>query len=1025
MSSTATETRAPIAQACWAADRVGRAIQNTANLSAADNHYFLASHAPIRRIVDERTKQEVTDAQYFEIVFRSAHRNVQAIVYGEPGAGKSHLIHWLKLRCDEAVRADDDLRDLRCVLIERRNGSLKDALVQIVEQLGDQFSRYFEKIHTALRQISSDTARKELAGQFRLELSSRRADRDLKPLPADLRHLSECFVAPGFGEWLCRDGGAIHQLVSRLTEASSVEERQSTPAFSVDDFLPAPERQHQNPPMVRELIDQFMEDEDLCRQACVEADAVARNAVLGMTGLTGTDLQNVFFDIRRELARKGQRLALLVEDVSVYQALDRELVVAFEPQVRQGLCDLRVVFGMTQPGLESVRAMPDNQFQRITYIHSVSRSQTRWGDDPDELARFIGRYLNTIRLSDSRVKELAALRQDGQDVAMSACDACPHGVREHCHKQFGAIEFEPGVHVGLFPFTAASPSRWFGLFSDRANANFSQTPRALLTQLLFPGLERPSNIPDQFPPASIPIPPVGLPSWTAFEQQYCGNWTSEDKKRLRRLASIWVNSDSADELAQSLNGLRESFAFPDFTRVPVPSTLPTDISGRDGGPRPTVRPVPRPAPAELQVVLTAIDEWLEGSPLREDSVPRDLLLSLIKNSISWQDTRTVPPHEILRLLKKDFIDIEGQRVKARSALLRFPRNDETAKLIRALAHFRYLGNNSWTFDDGERFKRMVASWLRHNRERVAACLLPQVPDAEQPMRTACEYLAFIATTSTRKPPPSDRPADLIAYLFAPPPNTYHRNSAAGQQLLTTLREKHQVIRDWVSHELSIPQGDLARAGCVFIDPRPILKVFRGGKGWLEVSRLGDAYARDIATARYAALVTLPSVDGFWTQEREALRNLRSTVLSFLGDHAHPEQALTEYCEELAAIKKLQGHKDVDFTFPHEEFDPIWRARLYTQRLDAWRMELRRSEEVLADETQAGLATYTPEVLEQLKEALLAAEHYLDALEAQLRRRLDTLTADGDPDALSDRLKNALSAIITLPADGETNERSNQ
>jgi hypothetical protein len=181
--------------------------------------------------------------------------------------------------------------------------------------------------------------------------------------------------------------------------------------------------------------------------------------------------------------------------------------------------------------------------------------------------------------------------------------------------------------------------------------------------------------------------------------------------------------------------------------------------------------------------------------------------------------------------------------------------------------------------------------------------------------------------------------------------------------------------------------------------------------------LGDAYARDIATARYATLVALPAVDGFWTQEREALRDLRSTVLSFLGDPADPGQALTDYCHELAAIKKLQGQKDVDFTFPHEEFDPLWRERLYTQRLEVWCTELRRSEEVLADETQAALAIYTPEVLEQLKAALVASEHYLDELGIQLRRRIDTLTADGDPDVLSERLENALSAIITLTKDG--------
>jgi hypothetical protein len=236
-------------------------------------------------------------------------------------------------------------------------------------------------------------------------------------------------------------------------------------------------------------------------------------------------------------------------------------------------------------------------------------------------------------------------------------------------------------------------------------------------------------------------------------------------------------------------------------------------------------------------------------------------------------------------------------------------------------------------------------------------------------------------------------------------------------LLATLRVKHLAIREWVSYELSIPQGDLARAGCVFIDPRPILQAFRSGKSWLEVSQLGDAYARDIATARYATLVALPAVDGFWTQEREALRDLRSAVLSFLGNPAAPAQELKDYCDELAAIKKLQGQKDVDFTFPHEEFDPVWRERLYAQRLEVWCTELRRSEEVLADETHAALATYTPEVLEQLKAALVASEHYLDALETQLRRRIDTLTADGDPDALSERLKNALSAIINLPTDG--------
>ena len=474
-------------EACWIANNVGKAIQNTANLTHEGRNYFLASHAPINRIVDERTKQVLGEAEYFDLVFKSAHRNVQAIVYGEPGTGKSHLIHWLKLRCEEVITSDPQLRDIKCILIERRNGSFKDALEQIVEQLGSSFASYLEKIHVAIRQISSETARKSLAQEFRLELSSRRADRDLAPLTADLKYLSECFVAPGFGDWLTRDEGAIAKLLARLTEASSVEDRQTMPEFSAADFLPSGRHQQQNPPIVRELIDQFAEDQDLCKEASEIANEVARNAVLAMTGLSASDLQTVFFDIRRELARHGKRLVLLIEDVSVYASLDRELVMAFEPQSREGLCDLKVVFGMTGPGMEAIMSLPDNQKQRITYIHSLSRSETRWGDDPSELSRFIARYLNTIRLEERRVQELAASRIDGSDVTVSACDTCPLGITAECHERFGAVELSPGTKVGLFPFNEIAASRFFEVQRLRAQTNISQTPRSLLTQLVFHG----------------------------------------------------------------------------------------------------------------------------------------------------------------------------------------------------------------------------------------------------------------------------------------------------------------------------------------------------------------------------------------------------------------------------------------------------------------------------------------------------------------------------------------------------------
>ena len=1002
-------------KACWLAPAVGRAIQNTANLTRKGRAYFLASHAPINRIVDERTKEVLGEAQYFDLVFKSAHRNVQAIVYGEPGTGKSHLIHWLRLRCDEVIASDPELRDILCILVERRNGSFKDALEQIVEQLGPGFSAYLEKIHVAIRQISSETARKSLAQEFRLELSSRRIDRDLPPLPSDLRHLSECFVAPGFGEWLTRDDGAIAKLVSRLTEASSVEERQAMPEFSLADVLPSGEYQRQNPPIVRELIDQFAEDEELCQEACKIVNQVAREAVLAMTGLSASDLQTVFFDIRRELARNGKRLILLVEDVSVYASLDRELVMAFEPQSRQGLCDLRVVFGMTGPGLEAVRSLPDNQIQRITYIHSVSGSETRWGDDPSELAKFAARYLNSVRLEEHRVREIAALRSDGSDVSISACDSCPFGITAECHERFGSVELSPGVNVGLFPFTGAAPSRWFEVQRLRGVTNIPQTPRSLLTQLLFHGLENPAALPVAFPPVSIPIPATALPYWTAFEQQYCGSWSSDERKRLQRLASVWLKADNAFDAAQELERMRGALSFPLFSSA----VRAQPASARETAPPESTSTKPD-APRVSQVLLQQlgnIEDWRLGKPLVQDTVPRDLLIALLKRSISWQDVREVPPRERIRLLQtKDIIEIEDQRVTARGAIVRFPRSDETADLLRALLHFEYTGMKSWDFEDAERYKRIVASWLRNNRNRVVAALLPNVPSREAPLEVACQYLAFIYMCSQRKRLPLDRYPELLGAIFDKLETAaVRRISTNGQQTFAKLASAQQALRDWVAHELSSPQGDAA--SCVFIDPRPIFKYFRVFDELFALDRLSEPYSRDIATSRYAVLNALPTLSSFWNDELGSLADLRSIVISYLASNGDDSAAISLYGKELIEIKAMQESRPDGFVFPDSEFDPVWRERLFQMKCDAWEAELRRSQKVLSGESRGEIAVYSPDVLQQLKTALSASEHYLDALEAHLRKRLEAATEDGDPDEFAGTLKTTLSDIASLEQAG--------
>src|SRR6202007_1720244 len=117
-------------------------------------------------------------------------------------------------------------------------------------------------------------------------------------------------------------------------------------------------------------------------------------------------------------------------------------------------------------------------------------------------------------------------------VRVSACDNCPLDIAEECHNRFGAVELEKTTRGGLFPFTVRRPRHGRHLFEARGPAGFGRTPRALLMQLLLPALEFPERVPHQFPPPSITLAPAALSYWTSFEEQYCGGWPAEERRRL-------------------------------------------------------------------------------------------------------------------------------------------------------------------------------------------------------------------------------------------------------------------------------------------------------------------------------------------------------------------------------------------------------------------------------------------------------------------------------------------------------------
>src|ERR1043166_7453275 len=91
-------------QPCWRPENVTKAISANASALLGSEHrqYFLATHAPLSRIWEDRKRRTITESEFFSQI-TGTHSEVMSVVHGDPGTGKSHLIHWAKLRTDDGL----------------------------------------------------------------------------------------------------------------------------------------------------------------------------------------------------------------------------------------------------------------------------------------------------------------------------------------------------------------------------------------------------------------------------------------------------------------------------------------------------------------------------------------------------------------------------------------------------------------------------------------------------------------------------------------------------------------------------------------------------------------------------------------------------------------------------------------------------------------------------------------------------------------------------------------------------------
>lgn len=615
-------------KACWRAKDVSAVINN----EALEGHegIFLATHTPIRGFtVSGSHAGEITgrdERSVLAALSDPARRHAFCVVQGEPGSGKSHLIRWLSVNWQQP----GDVK----LLLQRADGSLEGALRQLRERLPTEFQELFDKLGRRHR-----VAEKGRANLFLVNLATALDPGHFDPpfedddwcasnRPSDL--VGHVAVKR---EW---DGPAR---ILRLLEGGGSdlsEERNSESAsfnlFDIEDLakccvgirgtgvLPATERlalrllkeadtieAYRNNDWTADEVER--EHRHQFRTSVQLMDALNRrrnDAIQNLLGVSAEGLKQLFRQIRRALAARGQRLVLLLEDITSWEGIDDSLIDVLvtnsETRGADGepdMCPLISVVGVTPT---YYHRLPGNYRGRITHEIRLgeAKSESELQDvatlrDGAERLSFAARYLAAVRTGEASLNQWREkLRDDADLKPPNKCDDCP--VREGCHAVFGAKDKN-----GFYPFTANALERLFAALNDRDDGMTWKTPRGILQAILSPNLLQPDAIEEgAFPTILLENKALVSDSRVLTGRLDrivdAADLDDEDATRIRRFLAYWGDKNRADTIRLQ-NG---ELAFADvpagvFSALRLP-WIGEETESVSVGDRPSATPVPPLAP---------------------------------------------------------------------------------------------------------------------------------------------------------------------------------------------------------------------------------------------------------------------------------------------------------------------------------------------------------------------------------------------------------------------------------------------
>jgi hypothetical protein len=590
--------------------------------------------------------QEIADASWADMTpptfladfLRDDRPHVLAVILGETGSGKSHLVHWMRLNIKPTKE--------RVVLVVRKSGtSLRNIVKMIIDELPvEQQASFLETLQSAGDGTQSRADQKQqllndLAQVIREEVLPTDAEEIEAALASSLPDL---FQDPHMRKaHFLGDNTVVAEIVDHIFALSNAKDRPDQRRLFVEGDLPLGGMDFAHASrLARDAIDLIELDPAVHLPLAIRI--INRNldrAVARTLSFSGDRLEELITRLRTYLKSQGQELVLLVEEFARFQGIDRALLQAITSQGDERQCKMRTAIAVSTGFIQS---MAETAYMRTTHIVDMDRSAGRAEGrsvTKASLSQFTARYLNAVRLGRDGITQWSDAAAPGES-PRSKCDLCNH--QTECHAIFGEVD-----GYGLYPFT--QQALWNA--ASRADASMPErlNPRILQNDLLVEVLDNfgPEIATGTFPPFKLLQKLGGITALPAVAQAELRNRNPQNYHRWAAFLELY---DGTGTIANLDERLRSAFEVPEIpgANAAKPSQPIAD--------KPTLEEPGRNVASKEDLL---IEQWIGGQGL-DQSVAGNLRLlvySAVSNAIDW---------DMVGLAKASFVGRTGKAFQTAS-----------------------------------------------------------------------------------------------------------------------------------------------------------------------------------------------------------------------------------------------------------------------------------------------------------------------------------------------------------------------